>query len=266
MCTPKESKLFINTINDISTREMPHFTRFTLDFDETDFSDEFPVKDRYVSRKRHHASKRDKGKHYNKKSNHTLRDWRLYESGFNFNKGKSHNQDSLEYFTGLDMKSYNNTDDFINGNDIVKDDNENKENIMSLFDEVKYDFWDTCTVMEILRANAIYVSCEMANKIAKELLEKAAEETRKKKRKTQIDNEREICGYDVVYVDTYYDKILISHCDTKIEAKDIKANLEGNKYDYKIIPCLSYTKEQLKEIKELGFRPIPGCYKPNECV
>ena len=56
MCTPSETKLFIETVNSIPTMEMPHFTRRTIDFDETDFMDQFPVKDRSKSRKRYHAS------------------------------------------------------------------------------------------------------------------------------------------------------------------------------------------------------------------
>lgn len=137
MCTPSESKLFIKAVNSIPTREIPHSTNRTLVFDETDFMDQFPVKDRSKSRKRHHASKRDKAKHYNKEMNTYIRDWRLYESGFNYSKGKSHNQDFLEYLTSLDMESYNKNDS-VKGNETINPTDTDKEQLANCFLSVKF--------------------------------------------------------------------------------------------------------------------------------
>lgn len=259
MCTPKESKLFIETINNIPTREMPHFTRLTLDFDETDFSDEFPVKDRTKSRARHHTSKRDKAKHYNRKSNHTIRDWRLYESGFNYSKGKSHNQDSLEYLTSLDMESYN-KDDFNKENKTSDPTNTNKEQLANCFLSVMFpDSNPHIASGKLLQElKTLYgKGIEISHEIIKEL----SSDLSRREHKLKIDNERPIVAYSI-YGHDFPDDFYLGTYPTREMAEEVIKSLANKspeyEHDYYILPVRTYTEEQVKEIKSLGFLPVAG--------
>ena len=262
MCTPRESRMFIEAVESIPTREMPHFTHFTLDFDETDFSDEFPVKDRSKSRKRHHASKRDKAKHYNRKSNQFLRDWRLYESGFNYNQGKSHNQDSLEYLTSLDMELYN--ADSNKGNKTSDPTDTDKEQLANCFLSVMFPDSNPhiASGKLLLEIKTLYNNgIEISNEIIKELFSNLS----RRQRKFEIDNERPIVAYSAYGYDFYGhnfpdDFYLGTYPTMEMAEKVLESLNKSPEYgqDYYVLPVRTYTEEQTKEIKSLGFLPVVG--------
>lgn len=262
MCTPKESKLFINTINDISTREMPHFTNKTLVFDETDFMDQFPVKDRSKSRARYHASKRDKAKHYNKNLNKEMRNERISHSGFNYSKGKSHNQDSLEYKTFLDLKSYNKNDSN-KGNETINPTDIDKEQLQNCFLSVKFPDSNHHIAVDELFDELKNLS-EKGIEISTEIRDSLFDNRFRRERKLKIDNERPIVSYSIYRYD-YYDQCLGTY-PTREMAEESKIYLSAMfpeyEHDYYILPVYTYTEEQVREIKELGFIPAVGFVEP----
>lgn len=265
MCTPKESKLFINTINDISTREMPHFTRFTLDFDETDFSDEFPVKDRYVSRKRHHASKRDKAKHYNKKEIAYQREYDLYLSGMDTN-GNTHKSKFLKDRAKSEMH------DFLNKNTEIKEKpipwkdwfSLNQMYPTDIIDALEGYHRDEKTVIETV-SNLYKNGIEIYSDELDDFYNTYFAEKSKRERKFQIDSERETIGYEVWCPSYPNDSDSYGVFKTETEAENIIDLLEKANPEYvglyNVLPIKAYSDEQVKEIIELGFYPIPFQYR-----
>jgi len=260
MCTKEETKLFIETVNSIPTREMPH-----LDiefFDEADFIDQFPVKDRSTSRNRHHASKRDKAKHYNRNLNKKMRDERISRSGFNYSKGKSHNQDSLEYLSSLDMELYNKNSN--NGNETINPTDTDKEQLANCFLSVKFPdsnpYIATDELLDELKTlsdKGIEISSEVRETLFSSLI--------KRERKLKIDNERPIVAYSIYRYD-YPDDPCFGTYPTREMAEESKIYLSAMfpeyEQDYYILPVYTYTEEQVREIKELGFIPAVGFVEP----
>lgn len=219
----------------------------------------FPRKDRSKSRTRYHASKRDKAKHYNKEKNTYIRDWRLYESGFNYSKGKSHNQDFLEYLTSLDMKSYN-KDDLDKRNETINPTNKEEKQLTNCFLSVEFPNNNPHIAAEKLLEEFKDLS-EKGILISTEIMESLRSHLSRRERKLAIDNERQTVAYSVYRYD-FPDDFCLGTYPTREIAEENKIYLSATfpeyEHDYYILPVLTYTEEQIKEIKELGYIPVVG--------
>ena len=267
MCTKEETKLFIETVNSIPTREMPH-----LDiefFDEADFIDQFPTKDRSKSRARYHASKRDKAKHFNKKEIAYQREYDLYLSGMDTN-GNTHKAQFLKDREKSEMrdfqlsngnenyKNYKAFKKYTDFSDLLKTEEELlAEDIMNVFDWYTDDFSNSVMeTIEDLQKNGIEIYSNELNEFCNTYF---AEKSRRE-RKLQIDNERPIIGYSV-YLHDYPNALKRTYL-TREMAEDVIKFIVNKfpelEHDYCILPVRTYTEEQVREIKSLGFLPVAG--------
>ena len=236
--------------------------QFTREIEEN-----FPVKNRERNRKHWHGKERKKRKDRSRKQVAMQRGYNLYLSGMDTN-GNTHRARFLKDRTESEMR------DFLNKNTTIKEKpipwkdwfSSNQMYPADIIDALEGYRNDEDTVMETV-SNLYKNGIEIYSDELDEFCNIYFAEKSKRERKFQIDSERETVGYEVWCPSYPNDSELYGVFKTETEAENLVDLLEKANPEYaglyNITPVKAYSDEQVKEIIELGFYPIP--FHPFQC-